>query len=168
MILLYALQQAGNSFPGHKCEIYNSIKSTCRRWAQIIKGKGPALLPKIYVDTSKPFGNPFHEKIMASTRKLTSTFGLSSGLANQLSSCICDRKWKSSWLVLTPEKHSWYTIHRILWKGKSCPQNESPPQVESPTIWLKNNLYELTEADKEVLETSDAWLTLLAPGFLGV
>ena len=95
---------------------------------------------------------------MVSTRKLTSTFGLSSGLANQLSSCICDRKWKSSWLVLTPEKHSWYTIHRILWKGKSCPQNESPPQVESPTIWLKNNLYELTEAEKEVLETSDAWL----------
>ena len=60
MILLYTLQQAGNSFPGHKCEIYNNIKSTCRRWAQIIKGKGPALLPKIYADTSKPFGNPFH------------------------------------------------------------------------------------------------------------
>ena len=48
MILLYAVQQSENSFPGPKCETYASIKSTCRKWARIIEGKGPALLPNIY------------------------------------------------------------------------------------------------------------------------
>ena len=51
MILLYAVQQSENSFLGHKCETYASIKSTCRRWARIIEGKCPALLLKIYTDT---------------------------------------------------------------------------------------------------------------------
>ena len=79
MILLYAVQQSENSFPGPKCETYASIKSTCRKWARIIEGKGP--------DTWKPLGKPYNGKIIVSTRQLTSTFGKSSGLANQLSNC---------------------------------------------------------------------------------
>ena len=39
MILLYALQQSENSFPGHKCETYASIKSRCRKWACITEGR---------------------------------------------------------------------------------------------------------------------------------
>ena len=92
MILLYAVQQSENSFLGHKCETYASIKSTCRKWARIIEGKGPALLLKTYIDTWKPLRNPYNKKIIVSTQKLTSTFGKSSGLASQLSNCIGDKK----------------------------------------------------------------------------
>ena len=80
MILLYAVQQSENSFPKHKCETYASIKSTCRKWARIIEGKSSALLPKIYIDTCKALGN-YNGKIIVSTRKLTSPFRKSSGLA---------------------------------------------------------------------------------------
>ena len=106
MILLYAVQQSENSFPGHKCETYASIKSMCRKWAYTIEGKGPVLLPEIYTDTWKPLGNPYNGKIIVNTRNLTRTFGKSSGLASQLSNCIGDKKWRSSWLILTPGKHS--------------------------------------------------------------
>ena len=156
MILLYAVQQSGNSFHGHKCETYASIKSTCRKWARIIEGKGPALLPKIYIDTWKPLGKPYNEKIIASTQKLTRTFGKSSGLASQLSNCIGDKKWRSSWLILTPGKYSSYTIDRIFRKTKECQPNQSPLQVTSS--WLKNELYETTEANREILEVKDGWL----------
>ena len=49
MILFYAVQQSENSFYGHKCETYGSIKLMCRKWACIIEGKDPALLLKIYL-----------------------------------------------------------------------------------------------------------------------
>ena len=156
MILLYAVQQSENSFPGHNCETYASIKSTCRKWARIIDGKAPALLLKIYIDTRKPLGKAYSGKIIVSTRKLTSAFGKSSGLANQLSNCICDKKLRSSWLILTPGKHSWYTIDRISWKTKVCQPNQSSSQFTSS--WLKNELYELTEADREILESKDGLL----------
>ena len=91
IILLYVLQQSENSFSGHKCETYASIKLTCRKRARIIEGKGPTLLPKIYIDMWKPLGKPCNGKIIVSTRKLTSTFEKSSGLASQLSNCIGDK-----------------------------------------------------------------------------
>ena len=71
---LYAMQQSENSFPGHKCKTYASIKSTCRKWARIIEAKGPALLLKIYIDTWKPLGKPYNENIIVNTPKLTSIF----------------------------------------------------------------------------------------------
>ena len=94
-------------------------------------------------------------KILVSSRKLTSTFGKSSGLASQLSNCIGDNKWQSYWLILTTEKYSWYTMTRIFWKMKS---NESSNSQRIPAIWIKNELYELKESDKEILEGSDCWL----------
>ena len=156
MILLYAVQQSENSFRGYKCEVYASIKSTCRKWAHIIEGKGPALLPKIYIDTWKPLGKSYNGKIIESTRKITSTFGKSSGLASQLSNCIGHKNWKSSWLILTPGKRSRYTIDRIFRKKKVCQPNQSSSQVTSS--WLKNGLYELTEADRKITESKDGWL----------
>ena len=121
------MQQSKNSFPGHKCETYASIKSTCRKWARITERKGPALLPKVYIYTWKPLGKPYNGKMMISARKLTSTFGKYSGLASQLSpsNCIGDKKWRSSWVILTPGKHFWYTIDRIFWKTKVFQPNQS-------------------------------------------
>ena len=104
MILLYALQQSGNSV--EKCENYNSIKSTCLKWLKNVEVKGPAFLPKVYIDTWQPIGKSCNDKILISRRKLASTFRKSSGLASQLSNYIGDKKWKSSWLILIPEKYS--------------------------------------------------------------
>ena len=57
---------------------------------------------------------------------------------------------------MTPGKHSWYTIDRIFWKTKVCQPNQSSSQVT--TSWLKNELYELIEADREILGSKDGWL----------
>ena len=78
-----------------------STKSACPKWTRIIEGKGPALLPKIYIDTWKLLGKPYNGIIIVSTRKLTSTFEKSSGLASQLLNCIGNKKYGdplgSSW-----------------------------------------------------------------------
>ena len=156
IILLYAVKQSENSFPGHNCETYASLQSTYHKWACIIEGKGPALPPKIYIDMWKPVGKSYNGKVIVSTRKLTSIFGKSSGIANQLSNYIGHKKWRSSWLILTPEKHSWYTIDRFFWKTKVCQPNQSSSQVSSSR--LKNELDEITEADRKILESKDGWL----------
>ena len=44
---------------------------------------------------------------------------------------------------------------RIFWKIKS---NESSNSQRIPAIWIKNELYELKESDKEILEGSDCCL----------
>ena len=44
---------------------------------------------------------------------------------------------------------------RIFWKIKS---NESANSQRIPAIWVKNELYELKESDKGILEGSDCWL----------
>ena len=67
------------------------------------------------------------------------------------------KKWRSSWLILTPGKHSWYIIDGIFWKRKVCQPNQSSSQV-TPS-WLKIELYELTKADREILESKDGWLS---------
>ena len=94
MILIYALQQSKNYI--EKCETYNSIKSICQKWSKIAEGKGPVFLARVYIDRWEPIGKLCNSNILISTRKLTSTFGKSSGLASQLSNCIGDKKWKSS------------------------------------------------------------------------
>ena len=80
MILLYALQPSRNS--------YNSIKSSCQKWSKIVEGKGSAFLLRVYIDTWQTIGKSCNGKILVTTRKVTSTFGKSSGLASQLSNCI--------------------------------------------------------------------------------
>ena len=69
------------------------------KMVKIGEGKGPAFLPRVYIDTWKPIGKSCNGKILVSTGKLTSTFRKLSGLASRLSNCIGDKKWKSSWLI---------------------------------------------------------------------
>ena len=117
MILLYVSQQSSNSI--EQWETYNSIKSTCQKRSRIVEEKDPAFLPRMYIDTWQPIGKSCNDKILISTRKLTSAFGKLSGLASQLSNYIGNKKWKFSWLILIPEKYSWFTMARIFWKIKS-------------------------------------------------
>ena len=131
-----------------KCETYNSIKSTCQNWSKIVEVKGPAFLARVFIDTWQPIEKSCNGKILVSTRKLTSTFGKLCGLTSQLSNCISDKKCKSSWLILIPEKYSSYTMTRIFCKMKS---NESSNSQKISAIFIKNELYELKELDKEIL-----------------
>ena len=41
-------------------------------------------------------------------------------------------------------------------KKRKCVSRINHPQVTF--LWLKNELYELTEADREILESKDSWL----------
>ena len=66
------------------------------------------------------------------------------------------KKWRSSWLIVSPGKHSWYSIDSIFWKTNVCQPNQSSLQLMSS--WLKNVLYEPTEEDREFLESKNGWL----------
>ena len=146
MILLYVSQQSSNSI--EQWETYNSIKSTCQKRSRIVEEKEPAFLPRMYIDTWQPIGKSCNDKILISTRKLTSAFGKLSSLACQLSNYIGNKKWKFSWLILIPEKYSWFTMTRIFWKIKS---NESSNSQRIPAIWIRNKLYEFKELYKNRL-----------------
>ena len=125
--MIYAVQQSENYLSGHK---WNQIKLDCGKWTRTIEGK------YWYVETS---WKPCNGKIIVSTRKLTSIFGKSTGLVSKLSNCIGDKKWRSSWLILTPGKYSWYTTDWISWKTKMCQPNESSYKLRRHgsriTVW---------------------------------
>ena len=99
-------------------DMYNKIKLTSRRWTWILAVKESALLPKInHFDILKLFGQPFKGKINIITRELSTISRAFFGLTYQLSCCIGDKKWKSSWLVLTTQLNHWYIINKIFWKN---------------------------------------------------
>ena len=116
----------------------------------------------MYIDTWQPIGKSCNDKIFISTRKLTSAFGKLSGLASQLSNYIGNKKWKFSWLILIPEKYSWFTMTRIFWKikSKNCLTLREFLQYGSETnfmslrncvkidCWLNNNLM---DADQKLI-----------------
>ena len=143
-ILFMVINQS--SILGPKCETINNMRRTCQRWARILESEEvQKALPKLYIDTCKPFGDMYNGKILVSARKLNKIFGVSSGLAIQLSNEICSERWRSSWLLLKAQKHSWFTIERIFWKNNN-------------SIWLNNVYYRLTSADRELLESPDGLL----------
>ena len=119
MILLYVLQQSRDSI--EKCETYNCIKSTCRKWSKIVEGKGPAFLPRVYIGTWQPIGKSCNGKILVTTRKLTSTFRKSSGLPSQISNCIGDKNVEvllanlKTWKILLVHYDSDLLENQIQW-----------------------------------------------------
>ena len=125
-------------------DMYNKIKLTSRRWAWILAVKESALLPKIHhFDILKLFGQLFKGKINIITRELSTIFRAFFGLTYQLSCCIGDKKWKSSWLVLTTQLNHWYIINKIFWKSKAVPQKVSTKKESHSAIWLKKEFHEL-------------------------
>ena len=87
----------------------------------------------------------YNGKIRGSTRKLNKIFGASSGVALQLSNDFGCEKWRSSWLLLKRQKHSWFSIECIFWKNPK-------------SIWLNNDNYRLTISDRELLESPNGLL----------
>ena len=142
IILVMAIKQSSHSFPDHKCETFNNMRQTCRRWARILQSKETQkALPRVYINTWEPLlSNIYNGKVLVSTSVLNHTFGESSGLAIQLRNKIGCQNWKSSWLLLKPEKHSWYAIERIFWRNPE-------------SLWLGNDLYRLNVSYREILES---------------
>ena len=53
--------------------------------------------------------SPYNGKIKVSARKIANLFGEHSGVSIRILEVVNNRKWKSSWLFLEPEKHSmWF------------------------------------------------------------
>ena len=97
------------------------------------------LLLRIHIHPSNVLPNPtFKGKVKVSVRKMISSFGVSSGICKSISQHIGDRKWKSAWLVLRPDEHSWFIMERVFWKN-------------SHTWWVKNDQYNLTKEEKDIL-----------------
>ena len=145
-ILITAIEQSPNSFPGHKCETFHNMRQTCRRWARVLESRKVLnFLPKVYIGTQRQLGEMRNETIGICTQKINRLFGEASGLSIELSNTIGSKNWKSAWFSLRPEKHSWFAIERIFWKNPKA-------------LWLKNDLYHLTWSDREVLESSDGLL----------
>ena len=82
---------------------------------RLIKNNCRHLLPKIYINPNDFLLEPSHSgKIKVSLRKITLTFGLSSGVAQQIG-----KKWKSAWLILILEKYYWFNLEPSwCWIGK--------------------------------------------------
>ena len=68
----------------------------------MIKFSGKSLLPRIYLHPIN-VAPTFNGKIKVSVRKTTVQY-------------VNSRKWKSTWLILSPQKHSWFTTDRVYWK----------------------------------------------------
>ena len=83
---------------------------------RLIKNTGTHLLPKVYLNPNDFLPGPSYSgKTKVSVLKITSAFGLSSGVVQQFYEHV-GKKWKSAWLILSSEKYSCFTIDRIYWK----------------------------------------------------
>ena len=123
-----------------------SVRETCRRWSNVIVPLEEKLLLRIHIHPSNVLPNPtFKGKVKVSVRKMISSFGVSSGICKSISQHIGDRKWKSAWLVLRPDEHSWFIMERVFWKN-------------SHTWWVKNDKYNLTKEEKDILLDDRSWL----------
>ena len=132
---------------------------TCSRFNDILKRKKDALLPHIRIKFPHSVFDSlprFHDKIKVSVRKIMKTFGPNSGFATGLGEIADDKKWRSAWVVINPDKHSWYIIERYYWKlnEKAIPSEEKKDKL----YWLKNDLYHIYFEDEEILWSPTAWL----------
>ena len=114
MILVDAVNSSKNS-----TETYAILSQTCSRFSYILRQKKDALLP--HINMKFPDGvfdtlPCFHDKIKVSVRKIMKTFGPNSEVATSLAEIVNNKKWRSAWVVINPDKHSWYIIERYYWK----------------------------------------------------
>ena len=93
-------------------------------------------------------------KLKVRVRKITSTFGLSSDVAQQISEHV-GKKWKSAWPILSSsEKYSCFTIDRIYWKRYQTAIEVSNDQK----VWLETDNYTFTVKEKKILLRDTEWL----------
>ena len=69
------------------------------------------------------------------------TFAPSSGVATCLADIVNDNKWRSTWLVINPDKHSWYITE--YYYRKLNEEATAFEEKKDKLYWLKNDLYYL-------------------------
>ena len=78
--------------------------------------KGKMLLPCIYIKLDDDIKKLLDGKIKVSVRKLLKSFGQGNGLIMRVAELIGIKNWKSIWLIILPDRNSWYTIQIIYWQ----------------------------------------------------
>ena len=146
-------------------ETYRAVSRTCSKFKEIVQRKQESLLPRLYIkfqDRVLDTLPRWNGMIKVSVRKVVKIFGSLSGVAVSLADMIKDKKWKSAWLTIRPEKHSWFTVERIISKssGKLTDQTkEISRSNESQVIfWVRNDLYNLHIEDEQILRSPNLWL----------
>ena len=140
-------------------DTFKSIVNTCSRFRTIIQPRRSSLLPSVYLDFYSDFLEklPFYgNKVKVSVIKLSRHFGSGSGAINDICKAITHKNWKSAWLILEKQKHSWFLIDRVFWR-KSFLKTSQLPETET-NEWLRNRLYILKQKDKDILISKDSWL----------
>ena len=101
---------------------------------RLIKNTGRHLLPKVYINPNDFLSEPSYSgKIKVSVRKITSTFSLSSGVAQQISEHVGKNGNRLGWFY-----------HRKV--------------SDDPNVWLETENYILTVREKKILLSDTDWL----------
>ena len=78
------------------------------------------MLPRVHLQFSSEDlkkADKYNGKIKAGVRKIVKFFREFCGASLFISEVIKDKKWKSAWVLLEPEKHSMYHICNFYWKS---------------------------------------------------
>ena len=71
------------------------------------------LFPCIYIKPDDDIKKSFNGKTKVRVRKLFKSLGQRSWLIMQVAELFRNKNWRSAWLILLPDRNSWYSIQRI-------------------------------------------------------
>ena len=99
---------------------FNELSLACSRFSTLLQRRSHYLLPRVHLqfsgeDLKKV--DKYNRKIKVGVRKIVKHFGEFCGASLFISKVIKDKKWKSAWLLLEPEKHSMYCIRNFYLKS---------------------------------------------------
>ena len=148
IILVMAVQSSDEAV-----STFNQLSLTCSRFNILIQRKSHCLLPSLqFSEKDYKKLSKYNGKIKVCARKIVNHFGEHCGASLLISEVVNNRKWKSSWLLLEPEKHSMYRIRKFYW---IVTDNEAPSKGEE--FWIHNELYYLKSEDANILHSENAW-----------
>ena len=116
---------------------------------------GKILLPQIHINRDLKYQIFPNGDLKVSVKRLIMVYGQGSGLMMRIAEIIQEKKWKSAWLVLTPQPNSMYTVRRFFWRNTASRVVQSK---EKGDHWLKFEQYHLKNEDKDILLSPNAWL----------
>ena len=134
------------------------------------------MLPRVHLqfsDEDLDKVDKYNGKIKVGVRKIVKLFGEFCGASLSISEVIKDKKWKSTWLFLEPEKHSMCHSRNFYWKSAKSgatnlivvvDPNDSNCNDKAASIsneeefWIRNDLYNLKKKNADTLHSQSAWL----------
>lgn len=66
MILMKVIKQSRSTFPGHKCETFNSMRQACRGWARVVESENvpQKVLPRVYIQRRSQGQKKQHDGVL--------------------------------------------------------------------------------------------------------